>query len=248
LFHILGLAIVPIPFDLPKWEINEFDVEGFDGSSEVGFSLLAAHLYYRSLTHIPSLVRQWWIECKNRGLNIAVESYTEKYFSSMIINQEMSSLLLPAIREQLEDENLTVKTLKAANEVTASYKIDDQTMEMIIKLPNNFPLSQVKVDGPQQRIGVPEKRWRGWMLAANSVITAQNGTIFDALTVFKKNVSLHFEGIEDCTICYSIISIQDRSLPTKQCKTCKNKFHPSCLYKWFRTSNSSSCPLCRTLF
>lgn len=51
------------------------------------------------------------------------------------------------------------------------------------------------------------------------------------MTVFKRNLNLHFSGVEDCTICYSIISAQDRSIPTKQCRTCKNKFHASCLYK-----------------
>lgn len=29
----------------------------------------------------------------------------------------------------------------------------------------------------------------------------------------------------------SIISVTDRSLPNKPCKTCKNRFHASCLYK-----------------
>jgi hypothetical protein len=77
--------------------------------------------------------------------------------------------------------------------------------------------------------------------------------------VFKKNVSLHFDGVVECAICYryiqlkystdpSIISLTDRTLPTKPCRTCKNRFHASCLYKWFNSSHSSSCPLCRALF
>lgn len=108
----------------------------------------------------------------------------------------------------------------------------------------------------------------------------QNGNVVDALTVFKRNVNLHFDGVGDCVICYSIISVVDRSIPTKQCRTCRNKFHASCLYKvyfffffilkkiylshiktifshfffiiltlfqWFRSSNSASCPLCRSI-
>lgn len=31
----------------------------------------------------------------------------------------------------------------------------------------------------------------------------QNGLILEALTMFKKNVSLHFEGVVECAICYS---------------------------------------------
>lgn len=33
--------------------------------------------------------------------------------------------------------------------------------------------------------------------------------------MFKRNVTLHFEGVEACAICYSSISVVDRSLPTK---------------------------------
>jgi len=68
--------------------------------------------------------------------------------------------------------------------------------------------------------------------------------------MFKKNVTLHFEGQVECAICYSyapffavlyawllidvecsIISVMDGSLPKKPCKTCKNRFHAACLYK-----------------
>jgi hypothetical protein len=37
----------------------------------------------------------------------------------------------------------------------------------------------------------------------NKVLTIQNGLILEALTVFKKNLSLHFEGVVECSICYS---------------------------------------------
>ncbi|KAI9346637.1 hypothetical protein BD770DRAFT_475389 [Pilaira anomala] len=238
------------PFDLTPWSILEYDTDGFDSSTEMSFLILASHLYYRALTHIPSLVRLWWIDCKQRQLTIAVESFTEKYFSQQLINNELGLVNRPDIKAQLEEneENeFTVKTLRAASEVTATYRVDEQNMQIAIKLPSNFPLRQIDVEGVQ-KVGVNDKQWRGWMFAVAATIGSQNGNIVDALTVFKRNVNLHFSGVEDCTICYSIISIQDRSIPTKQCRTCKNKFHSSCLYKWFRSSNSASCPLCRTVF
>ena len=59
----------------------------------------------------------------------------------------------------------------------------------------------------------------------------QSAAIADALLLFKRNVTLHFEGVESCAICYSTVSTVDRSLPSKSCKTCDNKFHAGCLYK-----------------
>ncbi|KAF9430363.1 hypothetical protein BGZ94_007186 [Podila epigama] len=253
------------PFDLGRWDITDYQVTGFDISSpEIGFPLLAGHLYYTCLGNVPSLVRIWWTECKFRQLSIAVESLTEKYFSPLLIAREMNSLVkaqqgsghqggsvaaaaaaLSGVTDDLNE--LQIKTSKATSEVTASFKVDEATMEIAIRLPVNFPLRQVEVEG-LQRVGVKEARWRAWLLAVAGVIAAQNGSLIDALSLFRRNVGLHFDGVEDCTICYSIVSVLDRSLPNKTCKTCKHRFHASCLYKWFRTSNSSSCPLCRTLW
>ncbi|KAF9921104.1 hypothetical protein BGZ65_010638, partial [Modicella reniformis] len=251
------------PFDLSRWDITDYQVAGIDLSSpEIGFPLLAGHLYYTCLANVPSLVRIWWTECKLRQLNIAVESMTEKYFSPLLISHELASLAkaqqasaqggqaaaaaaLSGISDDLNQ--LQIKASKATSEVTASFKIEDSTVEIAIRLPANFPLRQVEVEG-LQRVGVDDGRWRAWLFAVAGVIAAQNGSLVDALSLFRRNVGLHFEGVEDCTICYSIVSLQDRSLPNKTCKTCKNRFHGSCLYKWFKTSSSSSCPLCRTLW
>ncbi|KAI8980517.1 hypothetical protein BDB01DRAFT_836734 [Pilobolus umbonatus] len=251
LFKVLGLGNQQSKsFDLSPWAYEEYEMDSFDPSMNMSYILLASHVYYRALTHIPSLVRLWWIECKQRQFTLAVESFTEKFYSQLLINNEMELINRPDVKSSLEETDgneFTVKTLKAASEVTATYVVDEQNMQIAIKLPSNYPLKQIDVEGVQ-KVGVTDKQWRGWMFAIVAVIGSQNGNIVDALTVFKHNANLHFNGVEDCTICYSIISIQDRSIPNKQCRTCKNKFHSSCLYKWFRSSNSASCPLCRTVF
>ncbi|KAF9902420.1 hypothetical protein EC991_004967 [Linnemannia zychae] len=221
-------------FDLSRWDITEYQVMGFDLSSpEIGFPLFAGHLYYTCLANVPSLVRIWWTECKLRQLSIAVESLTERYFSPLLIVRELNSLAkaqqapaqggnaaaaaaLSGVTDDLNE--LQIKTSKATSEVTASFQIDEATMEIVIRLPTNFPLRQVEVEG-LQRVGVKEARWRAWLLAVAGVIAAQNGSLIDALSLFRRNVGLHFEGVEDCTICYSIVSLQDRSLPNKTCKT-----------------------------
>ncbi|KAI9205308.1 uncharacterized protein BJ171DRAFT_423168, partial [Polychytrium aggregatum] len=145
-------------------------------------------------------------------------------------------------------DGLTIKASKNANEVTAAYEIEETTLEMIIHFPATYPLRQIEVESGNNRAGVSEARWRSWLLAATAIMVSQSESILDALRIFHKNISMHFEGFEDCAICYSIIGALDRALPTKECKTCKHKFHASCLYKWFRTSNQSSCPLCRSQF
>ena len=66
--------------------------------------------------------------------------------------------------------------------------------------------------------------------------------------IWERMHSKEMEGVEECFICYSVLHQSDKSLPSMQCKNCKNKFHVSCIRKWFNTSNKSNCPLCQTFF
>ncbi|KAF2455371.1 hypothetical protein BDY21DRAFT_350598 [Lineolata rhizophorae] len=71
--------------------------------------------------------------------------------------------------------------------------------------------------------------------------------LIDGLVAFRKNVLGALKGQTECAICYSVVG-PDRQLPSKKCSTCKNAFHAGCLFRWFKTSNGSSCPLCRNPF
>uniref|UniRef100_A0A4W4E597 E3 ubiquitin-protein ligase listerin n=1 Tax=Electrophorus electricus TaxID=8005 RepID=A0A4W4E597_ELEEL len=94
----------------------------------------------------------------------------------------------------------------------------------------------------------------GYLLAWKLLLTffkaapSQNGSIMEGLSLWKNNVEKRFEGVEDCMICFSVIHGSNYSLPKKACRTCKKKFHSACLYKWFTSSNKSTCPLCRDTF
>lgn len=144
---------------------------------------------------------------------------------------------------------ISINCSSSSKAVIASYFVDDNILEICLKIPNDFPLHQVDVEG-LKRVGVSEQRWRRWMLnCATNFASDRGGNILDILQNWQSNVENHFEGIEDCSICYSIIGLLDRSVPTKQCKTCKQKFHGACLLKWFKSSsNNPTCPLCRSPF
>ncbi|KAI8868007.1 hypothetical protein GQ42DRAFT_125863, partial [Ramicandelaber brevisporus] len=127
------------------------------------------------------------------------------------------------------------------------YQIDDAKLEITFQIPPAYPLRSVDID-PGNRAGVNQRQWNTWMLNASIGMQNQNGSIVDAVCVMMRNISMHFNGVAECAICYSVVCVADRSLPAKACKTCKHKFHAACLFKWFRTGGQSTCPLCRTLF
>ncbi|EAL20617.1 hypothetical protein CNBE3250 [Cryptococcus deneoformans B-3501A] len=258
LFSILGVSEMGAwNFPASQYAVDEFFTEFLDPESLPDLSPLASHLFYRALVTIPSSVRAYYESLKDRQLSMSMLSFTARHYSPVIIAHEFSALREPSAMAQLTEEGLNVRIAQGGGatiaagagsaEAIASYVVDEQPMEIGIRLPAEFPLKGVDVRD-LRRVGVPENKWRGWLMGLQQTITSRNGLILEALTMFKKNVSLHFEGVVECAICYSIISLTDRTLPTKPCRTCKNRFHASCLFKWFNSSHSSSCPLCRALF
>ncbi|CAN3377347.1 hypothetical protein DIURU_003407 [Diutina rugosa] len=210
---------------------------------EMAFALL--HLYYQSCAQFGPQVQQWYMSIRDLQVKKRVEKVTSSYVAPELLGAILDEVTKQKIKLE-NDDNLKIKVNRVIHEIRSTYVIDEQTMEMIIKLPAIYPLEKVVVEGPL-RLGVREKQWKAWLMATQSVISLTNGSITEAIEVFNRNVTLHFSGFEDCAICYSILH-QDLSLPTKSCPTCNNKFHAACLYKWFKSSGSSTCPMCRGQF
>ncbi|KAJ2912917.1 hypothetical protein MD484_g7503, partial [Candolleomyces efflorescens] len=208
-------------------------------------SSLAAHLYFRALVSVPSLIGAWVLGCKDRQLSHAITSLTSLHYSPLIIRAELGHLKSPEGMAELSGEGMSVKVVGGNSEVVAAYVVDEHQLEIKLKIPADWPLHRIEVRD-EKRVGVDEKRWRAWVLAVQQTIWTHNGRLVDGLSLFKKNVTLHFEGQVECAICYSIISASDGTLPRKPCKTCRNRFHSGCLFKWFSTSHTTKCPLCRS--
>ena len=94
----------------------------------------------------------------------------------------------------------------------------------------------------------PVLSWFRIRFEAESARHLPDGSISDALLQWKANVDKVFEGVEECPICYMIVHASTGHLPKLECKTCHNKFHSACLYKWFSQSQKSTCPLCQSAF
>ncbi|KAJ3872691.1 hypothetical protein F5051DRAFT_148142 [Lentinula edodes] len=245
----LGRGIVKA-YKLDIWAVDEFYVQFYETGSFSGLQTFAAHLYYRALLTVPSLIYNWVVDCRDRQLSSTIASHTQSYFSPVLIRAELEHVKGPEAQSELvseSDENqLTVKVASGAvNEVTASYLVDEQQLEIRLRIPGDWPLHRIEIRDTK-KVGVDDNRWRAWILGVQQTIWAQNGRILDGLALFKKNVAGHFQGQVECAICYSLISVMDGSLPKKPCNTCKNRFHAGCLFKWFNSSHSSSCPLCRS--
>lgn len=234
------------PVDISKLDITEYEADVEPPKRDLQW--LLTHLYFLCLRDLPALTKSWFKNCKSRALVVSLEPWTERYVSQPVI-----VAALDAVTKWSEDQAaaepdspFTVKVVSRAREITASYIVDEQTMAMRISLPAAFPLANAHIEG-LNRVAVNETKWQSWLRTSLGAITIFNGSLIDALTTFKRNVDGALKGQSECSICYSIVG-SDRKLPDKKCVTCKNLFHGVCLFKWFKSSDGSSCPLCRTTF
>lgn len=210
--------------------------------------LIALHVFFSVACHMPVTVRKWYNNNSNKRLCNLVNEYTVKHISQVICSQEMESVHIKCQdrAEQDRSKNLIIRARPNAKEVYAIYTRDEFKMELTIKLPINYPLGPVQIDGGK-RIGVTDVKWRGWLLQLTRFLAHQNGPLLDGIDLWRRNIDKRFEGVEKCMICFSILH-SNYQLPKKRCQTCSKMFHNLCIYKWFESSGNSTCPLCRNIW
>jgi len=234
LFRLLPSSPVPSPdYFCPELHPSAFPTSELEQ--------LAGSCWVAVCRHLPALARHWWQE-KDRQAAAAVEKLTSAVVTPLLWREETK-----AIEAAPASENMSLRVRDSVREVVATYSIDEGSMELVVSLPANHPLGGLTVESGK-RVGVDTGQWRKWMLQLTTFLTHQNGTILDGLDLWRRNVDKRFEGVEECYICFYILHGSNHQLPKLGCRTCKKKFHSACLYKWFSTSNNSSCPLCRNLF
>ncbi|XP_054722695.1 E3 ubiquitin-protein ligase listerin-like [Uloborus diversus] len=215
----------------------------FEGPPSPGrLHALACLVYATALRKTPACVRTWFNNLDKRSADV-VTDFTRRYLSGLLIVEE----LRPVSGAEARFEGMEVRARPGQREVSASYRVDDCDIELCVRLPPDFPLAPVAAER-RGHVAVAQQEWRTWLMQLTTVLNYQDGSILDGLGLWKRNLDKKFEGVEECMICYYILHNATLKLPKLSCHTCRKKFHSACLYKWFHTSNNSTCPLCRNEF
>ncbi|KAI9370806.1 hypothetical protein BJX61DRAFT_513943 [Aspergillus egyptiacus] len=233
--------------DASKVDIRSF---GLDQSEnyEKEIQWLLIHLYYLCLKHLANLTKSWWLDSKKR-IKGPVETWTEKFISPLVTEDALEGVTQwMSTQDPDEERALNVKVSPKTAEIIASISVDEESppVSISISLPAAYPLHPALVVG-RSRVLVDERKWKSWLITIQGVIMFANGHLEDGLLAFRKNVQGALKGQSECAICYSVIST-DMQTPNKRCATCKHTFHSVCLFRWFKSSNQSTCPLCRNHF
>jgi E3 ubiquitin-protein ligase listerin len=233
------------PVDASKFDVTSISLQDHDLLDKEAQSL-AIYLYYQSLLHVPDLLKEWFIEQKNR-IKSPLETWTQKHISPLIVTASLQAATEWAATQDQDDRPVSIKASPKGSELVASIAIDEESppISLAVSLPGAYPLEQAIVTS-RNRVGVSDKNWQSWMRTFQIIIFS-TGNLIEGLIAFRRNVQGALRGQTECAICYSIIGTDMRT-PDKKCGTCKNTFHSVCLFRWFKSSNSSSCPLCRNNF
>jgi len=198
-------------------------------------------LYCCVLRALPASARQWFSEIRDRHLSASIEQFTVKFLSPHLLAEEIAAVQ----RAQISDDDFTVNASKGTGDVVVTYKYEEAKMQMVIQLSPYYPLRPIAVEC-SQRVGISESKVRKWLLGITVLLRNQNGGILEAAALWKENTDKMFEGLEECAICYFVVSNTDRTLPKMVCGVCRKGFHHSCMHRWFSSSGKSNCPHCQS--
>jgi len=207
---------------------------------------IAALIYGAALRALPASVRTFVHDLKPPKTARALEAATAASVSSTLIAAEFAAVSSTsfASRSGAGAGEVSVRANASTGEILARYEIDESFLELSVKLPSTYPLTQAELRFTQ-RLGFSELQTRTWILGMSGILTHQNGAVAQGLLQWQRNIAAEFVGVEPCPICYAVIHPVDRRKPSMRCRQCDNAFHGTCLYTWFRTGSRSICPLCQ---
>jgi hypothetical protein len=151
----------------------------------------------------------------------------------------------PSSASTLDDTDIdfTIRGTRSSREIVGIYTVGEATVSAKISFPASYPLKKVSVS-LVQRMGLTDNQSIPLEMQLTKLISNHGSSMTDVFSMMKQTVDSILRGIEPCPVCYCVLD-SDSRLPKLSCSTCSNKYHKSCLMKWFSKSIEPTCPLCR---
>ncbi|KAL3632409.1 hypothetical protein CASFOL_025393 [Castilleja foliolosa] len=106
-------------------------------------ALLAGAAFGMMVHCLPSYVRGWFCDIRDRSKSSSIESFTKASCSPMLISNELSEVK----KAKLAEDNFFISVSTSTKEVVATYSKDETGMGMSIRFPPSYPLKNVEIDG-----------------------------------------------------------------------------------------------------
>jgi hypothetical protein len=243
LFAVASIAEDELPHPDPRDAARFALPWDLDPLSVLAWARFSWRLLHASMSFAPSLVRYWRHSVLDKETARHVDTVVAERFSPSLTGTELAEL--ESSRAIDEDDELEVKVNIAQREVTATCEKDEAVSHLVIRLPRTYPIQAAEIEiVAGKSSGLREIDQKRAAFAVQCTLR-QQGTLAEAIRLWKQNIDKRFEGVDDCMICYSTVHVVTGALPKLRCRTCANTYHADCIYKWFRESGKSNCPMCQ---
>eukprot|EP01063_Lacrimia_lanifica_P022805 TRINITY_DN3031_c1_g1_i1.p1 TRINITY_DN3031_c1_g1~~TRINITY_DN3031_c1_g1_i1.p1 ORF type:complete len:1768 (+),score=698.33 TRINITY_DN3031_c1_g1_i1:582-5306(+) len=226
-------------------------LSSFGGLGDAG--LAAVHLFSLLMSAVPASPRRWVNDCEG-SLKEAIRTFVQRHLSPALIKKELDFVVQQGQGQTTFNptDELKVRVLPASATVLLEYEYEDCTVSVKMVVPPAFPLEPIQhpaldAQATRAKAGLSVDVWRGWLMQMTAKLLNKSARLWNLVELWQQNLTKHFDGRhEPCPICYQIVNPTTHQLPALTCSTCGGKYHKLCLFKWFKQSNDSTCPLCRT--
>ena len=205
---------------------------------------LALFLLFSFATFFPRYLKKW-LELNKRKFSSLALFLLKNGINRKIFEAQVDKIELTQNEWHSDEFNVYINT--KAKEIIIIYTQDEAIIELTITIPDNYPVENVDVK-MNKKAKLPTKTILKFTLLFKKLLNSKNCSIVESIVKWKKNLDLEYSGIEPCPICYYILQPGSNNVPRKPCKTCHHKFHSKCIFKWFKSSGKSECPLCKSQF
>jgi hypothetical protein len=142
---------------------------------ELYLAKLANYALFRSVQILPAVIRAWWTDDCRKGNKPKLSKFIANHVRASLISREMKLIKLASAGGVWNTDEMTVTGSVLSGEVIATLNHEDAKVELKIKIPTDYPLKNVEVEC-LTRLGVPEGKWRRWILQIVSLLSLQDGT------------------------------------------------------------------------
>uniref|UniRef100_A0A5S6QMQ7 E3 ubiquitin-protein ligase listerin n=1 Tax=Trichuris muris TaxID=70415 RepID=A0A5S6QMQ7_TRIMR len=222
-------------------QTSSFNIK--DSIDQTTVVTLAFNVLFRLFELYPISVKAWW---NDQGYKTSSRQYKfiTQYISPILIEKELKTLSDGIANYP----NLKVSIHSAIREVIAAYVKEELRLELVIRIPEAYPLAIISAEVTKQVLGFKRDSWSMLMKNLLCLLRTRTNSLLNCILFWKINIDSYLEGVEACSICMMTVIGFNQEIPRKACRQCKHKFHSACLHKWFRTSGKTLCPMCRTDF
>lgn len=186
------------------------------------------------VTSFPSTALNWSTKLSNSKskdlLNIFQKKGTTEVFAN--ISKSLKRLKLGQTKITVNNRNLVISALYTETEISST------PISLEIQIPQYYPFRNVSIEC---QFGNSSLSRQCEHKVFTSIIASQS--IEAGIIVWHDFIIRETKEKEPCPICYDYLDASHK-VPSVKCGTCNQKFHSTCLRKWFSRCLLPTCPFC----